>query len=371
LFLRKQKKPENKGVAVKNLLLIFSLGCLTACAQLTHNPQSRAPEKVVPPKIINKISIADKKKNIRKFKDSIVKIFAMRSRPNYNQPWQNYPQRSATGSGFVISGNRILTNAHIVADQTFMMVRKPGVQKKYIARLEAIGNECDMAILKVEDPAFFDGLKALELGDLPELQTSVTVMGYPVGGDNISVTEGISSRIEPIVYSHSGRRLLAVQIDAAINPGNSGGPVLFNGKVAGLAFQGLSWGENIGYGIPASLLTHFLDDIEDGIYNGYPELGAAFLNSQNLALRKSIGLPSTKNGAILCYIDPFGSAANFLKSGDALLSINDYAIASDGTIDTSETIYVKAIVARALEAVDLSRSSGYDPANRRILVEIM
>ncbi|MCK4983664.1 MAG: trypsin-like peptidase domain-containing protein, partial [Victivallaceae bacterium] len=185
---------------MKNLLFILSFVSLTVYAQPPRQSQAAPPNAPVK-KIINKISLAKKKTNIRKFKTSIIKIFAMRSKPNYNQPWQNYPQRSSTGSGFVISGNRILTNAHIVANQTFLMVRKPGLQKKYIARLEVIGNECDMAILKVEDPDFFKGLKALKLGDLPELQTSVTVMGYPVGGDNISVTEGIISRIEPVTYS--------------------------------------------------------------------------------------------------------------------------------------------------------------------------
>ena len=114
---------------MKNLLLILSLVSLSACAQIPNQSQ-QAPKKAPPKKIINKISIAKKKTNIRKFKTSIIKIFAMRSKPNYNQPWQNYPQRSSTGSGFVISGNRILTNAHIVANQTFLMVRKPGLQKK-------------------------------------------------------------------------------------------------------------------------------------------------------------------------------------------------------------------------------------------------
>ena len=287
---------------MKNLMLILSLVSLTACAQIPRQAQShkKAPAK----KIINKTSIAVKKNNIRKFKTSIIKIFAMRSRPNYNQPWQNYPQRSSTGSGFVISGNRILTNAHIVANQTFLMVRKPGLQKKYIAKLEVVGHECDMAILKVDDPEFFEGLKALEFGDLPELQTSVTVMGYPVGGDNISVTEGIISRIEPIRYSHSGRHLLAVQIDAAINPGNSGGPVLHNDKVVGIAFQGLSQSQSIGYIIPVPVIKHFLKDVEDKKYNGFPHVPFKFAEMENPDLRKWSKMNSAHTGIIIRSLPP-------------------------------------------------------------------
>lgn len=67
-----------------------------------------------------------------------------------------------------------------------------------------------------------------------------------VGGDNISVTKGVVSRVEPTQYVHGASQLLAIQIDAAINPGNSGGPAIMGDKVAGVAFQNLSGAENIG-----------------------------------------------------------------------------------------------------------------------------
>lgn len=69
---------------------------------------------------------------------------------------------------------------------------------------------------------------------------------FLVGGDNISVTKGVVSRVEPTQYVHSATQLLAIQIDAAINPGNSGGPAIMGDKVAGVAFQNLSNAENIG-----------------------------------------------------------------------------------------------------------------------------
>ena len=42
------------------------------------------------------------------------------------------------------------------------------------------------------------------------------------GGDTISVTSGVVSRIEVTSYVHGTTELLAIQIDAAINSGNSG-----------------------------------------------------------------------------------------------------------------------------------------------------
>ena len=53
---------------------------------------------------------------------SIVKVFTWSTAPSLVMPWQNKLQRENTGSGFVIDGRRILTNAHVVAHHTFVEV---------------------------------------------------------------------------------------------------------------------------------------------------------------------------------------------------------------------------------------------------------
>lgn len=83
--------------------------------------------------------------------------------------------------GFVITGRRILTNAHVVADHTFVLVRKHGSPTKYRAEIQAIGHECDLALLTVESEEFWEGMRFLELGDIPFLQEAVAVVGYPQG----------------------------------------------------------------------------------------------------------------------------------------------------------------------------------------------
>lgn len=61
-----------------------------------------------------------------------------------------------------------------------------------------MGTECDIALLSVEENEFWEGVVPLTLGPLPRLQDYVTVVGYPIGGDTISVTSGVVSRIEVI-----------------------------------------------------------------------------------------------------------------------------------------------------------------------------
>lgn len=68
------------------------------------------------------------------------------------------------------------------------------------------------AMLTVEDDEFWEGVSPVEFGDLPALQDAVTVVGYPIGGDTISVTSGVVSRIEILSYVHGSTELLGLQV---------------------------------------------------------------------------------------------------------------------------------------------------------------
>jgi S1-C subfamily serine protease len=273
----------------------------------------------------------------RDLEEATVKIYAVYSDYDYDMPWQLAGQERGVGSGCVISGNRVLTNAHVVANQTFIQVKRAGHAKKYNAAVEIVAHECDLALLRVDDPAFFSGVKPLALGNLPGMRDKVAVYGFPMGGEELSITEGVVSRIELTRYSHSGATLLTCQIDAAINPGNSGGPVLKDGKIAGIAFQGYMSAQNIGYMVPAPVINHFLKDSADGKYNGIPSLGIAWQEMENPDLRAHYRMNDKQTGVLITYIAPRSSASAQLHIGDVLLAIEGKPIASDGTISLRGT----------------------------------
>lgn len=263
--------------------------------------------------------------------DSVVKVFATWNTIDYVNPWQSRGVQEITGSGCIIQGNRVLTNAHVVNQNTFIQVRRESSQKKYIAKVETVGNDCDLAILLVEDPEFFEGVSPLEIGELPNLQDKVTVIGFPMGGDKLSITQGVVSRMESMGYINSNQYLLGVQIDAAINPGNSGGPAINNGKIVGIVMQGIDYSQNIGYIIPTPVINHFLNDLKAGQYAGFPSLGIYFSNTENKALRKYYGAVDDSGGVIVNSILPFSSADGLLKEGDIILEVNGVAISDDAT----------------------------------------
>jgi S1-C subfamily serine protease len=266
---------------------------------------------------------------------SVIKIFAVRTEPNLSMPWQMKRQYSSTASGFAVAGKRIVTNAHAVAFQTSIRVRKHGCAEKFVARVIGVCHQSDLAVLSVEDESFWRDVDVLEFGDIPDLQESITVIGYPTGGDSISVTKGVVSRIEETYYSHGNFRLLAIQIDAAINPGNSGGPALsVDMKVVGVCFETLLNAENIGYIIPVPVVKHFLEDVarNSGSCSGFCDIGIQIQLMESDHIRKAMGMSQEQTGILVNKVYPLSDAINVLQKDDVILSISGSPIGNDGTI---------------------------------------
>jgi S1-C subfamily serine protease len=266
-------------------------------------------------------------------KEALVKIYSVANRPDYFRPWNMTDPLKLSGSGAIIADNLILTNAHVVANHSFIEVRRYGQWQKYPAKVAAISHEADLALLSTPNPEFFAGVTPLEFGELPELHEEVMVLGFPAGGDSLSITKGIVSRIENSYYVHSSRVFLAGQIDAAINPGNSGGPVLTGGKIVGVVMQSWQGLENTGYMVPVPIIRHFLKDIADGRYDGFPFLNLSSSMLENPDMKRFYQMGEYQNGVLVTHIGVNSPASGLLSVNDVLLAVDGFSIADDGTIE--------------------------------------
>ena len=277
---------------------------------------------------------------IRDIEDSVIKIYTTQAAPDYFTPWRLLTPRQSSGSGSVIGGNRILTNAHVVANASYVQAQKHNDPQRYQARVLFVSHEADLALITVDEPGFFSDLKALAIGDLPEPLQEVSVYGYPIGGKTLSITKGILSRVEQQVYAHAGAYLLAGQIDAAINPGNSGGPVIVDQEIVGVVMQANAGGraENLGYFVPPSVVQHVLQDSEDGILDGFPDLGFRTQTLDSPAAKAAYGLDEDQNGVLVIKVFEGSVADGVLQENDVILAIDDSDIADDGTIELTEDL---------------------------------
>ncbi|KAH9730191.1 protease Do-like 2 [Citrus sinensis] len=327
------------------------------------------------------------------FLNAVVKVYCTHTAPDYSLPWQKQRQYTSTGRqcfydwgretfdkctlcGTLYPGGTCMNMeaCSMLWQKKFLRVKvkRRGDDTKYVAKVLARGVDCDIALLSVESEEFWKDAEPLCLGHLPRLQDAVTVVGYPLGGDTISVTKGVVSRIEVTSYAHGSSELLGIQIDAAINPGNSGGPA-FNdkGECIGVAFQVYRSEEveNIGYVIPTTVVSHFLSDYErngkytvyrhlqdlsanfttyyffakqnhdvqklkndfDTLTPGFPCLGVLLQKLENPALRTCLKVPSNE-GVLVRRVEPTSDANNILKEGDVIVSFDDVCVGSEGTV---------------------------------------
>ncbi|MGQ9573905.1 MAG: PDZ domain-containing protein [Thermoguttaceae bacterium] len=262
--------------------------------------------------------------------DSVVKVYATRREPDFVRPWSKANPQEISGSGVIIEGKRVLTAGHMALYASQLFVQANQSTEKVPASVVAVAPGVDLAVIQVENPAFFDGRPALPLAeDIPGLKQTVNVYGFPIGGEQLSVTQGIVSRIEyaGLNYMTSGLR---IQVDAALNPGNSGGPAVANGKIVGLVFSKMSRAENIGYLVAAEEIAMFLKDIEDGVYHGKPALWDDMQTTENDALRARLGLGS-RGGMMITR--PFSQDPHYpLKEWDVITRIGEAEIDSKGQV---------------------------------------
>lgn len=168
----------------------------------------------------------------------------------------------ATGSGFVISGNVIATNNHVIddAEKIKVVLNINGTPEEFNARVLCVDKTNDLALLTIKDSKFTP-LPSAPYSINPktvDVGTSVFSMGYPMSnvlGEEVKITDGL-------VSSKTGYEGDAVtyQISVPIQPGNSGG-ALFDkkGHLVGITNAGIPSAENVGYAIKSSYLINLID----------------------------------------------------------------------------------------------------------------
>jgi S1-C subfamily serine protease len=154
----------------------------------------------------------------------------------------------SVGSGFVAADDRIVTNAHVLAGVTELVVEVPG-ELPTPGRIVYFDAVDDLAIIAV------DGLDAAPLAPSPTLApgTKAAFMGYPYGGPfsaQAAEVLGNGSTLVPDIYGANPVTREVSTLAANVQQGNSGGPLLtVDGAVAGVIFAKSDGTENVGYAL--------------------------------------------------------------------------------------------------------------------------
>ncbi len=276
-----------------------------------------------------------------RIQNSVVKIFSTVRLPDPFRPWTKQAPKDISGSGVIIEGKRILTNAHVVLYANQIQVQANRSGDKVPATVVAVAPGIDLALLKLDDESLFSTHPPLQRANtLPDLKDTVMTFGFPAGGANLSITKGIVSRIEFAFFNfpYSGLR---IQIDAALNAGNSGGPAVVGDKMIGVAFSRLSGGaENIGYIVPCEEIELFLKDAAAGRHSSKPMIADELQTLENPQLRSYLKLDKTVTGLVVRH--PASDADSYpLRTWDVVTKIGDTDIDNQGMVNIGNNLRVR------------------------------
>ncbi len=210
-------------------------------------------------------------------------------------------QKVGAGSGFFVTDDGlILTNKHVVSDPaaSYTVITQDG--KEYAAKIMAVDQRNDLAIVKVEAK----NLPFLKFADSSQIQVGekAVAIGNSLGQYQNTVTAGVISGIGRSItaggYDGSEELEGVLQTDAAINPGNSGGPLLNSlGQVMGINTAVDLEGQSVGFAIPSNDAKKALDSFQRTGKIKRPFIGVRYIMVTE-SLAKSENLPKDY-GALL------------------------------------------------------------------------
>ena len=260
---------------------------------------------------------------VEKASPAVVNIFSeqiIRNQPSSNLKRSNsiFGERrsvkTSLGSGVILSQEGyILTNQHVIGDQTLKVTIELSNGNKYLAQLIGIDKGTDLAVLKIQDEDLIFPSIEIEDSDKVKIGDIVLAIGNPYGlGQSVSMG----------IVSATGREFdnpysNYIQTDASINRGNSGGALIdAKGRLVGIntLIRSSSGGsEGIGLAIPSANALQIVSDL---IQYGEVRRGWLGFSIDKLSLRRSGKL-------VISEIAENGPAfkAGFLKN-DVLSAIN-------------------------------------------------
>lgn len=282
--------------------------------------------------------------------------------PEFRQFFGDFPQFSAPcdsgktqlkevggGSGFIISSDgMILTNKHVVVDQSAAYTVFTNDGKKYDAEILARDPAQDLAIIKISA----NNLPTVELGnsDSLELGQTAIAIGNALGEFRNTVSVGVISGLSRTVTASGigfGQETIegVIQTDAAINPGNSGGPLLnLRGQVVGINTVVASGAQNIGFAIPINRAKRDINSVKNSGQIETPFLGVRYLiitldvaEKQKLPVDYGALVRGSNDGPAIMLDSPAAKAG--IQAEDIILDINGIKIDKGHSLSGEITKY--------------------------------
>ena len=258
--------------------------------------------------------------------NKVVRILSQNIVVDWLEPYKNSKDNTSVGSGFFIDNKgTILTCSHLIINSKVVYIEVPSEgKKKYQAEILMVCPDFDISILRVKNYKNKGHFKLIDTEAFYKIESGVDVhaVGFPLGQDNLKITQGVIS----------GRDSGLIQTSAGLNKGNSGGPMLMGDIVIGINVSKIRDANNIGYATPIPYyynIKHEKDTLVRrpslGIH--YINLNKHYIDYHNMRCKSGILIKKVFKNS------PLWNAG--IRVGNVLCSINNHNIDNFGLIDRS------------------------------------
>lgn len=265
--------------------------------------------------------------------DAVVRVNSTSQDCNFMRPWEKKNPVTRNGLGAVIKGRRVLVTAELVKDSSYIELEKADTGAKTPAKVVGLDYEVNLALLAPEDgkSTFLDGMTELPLDQGAKVGDNVDVWQLEANGIPAS-TSGTIIRVGIGKYFVDGSYFLNFVLRGSLQyrAGSFTLPVVRQGKLVGILLSYNSK-EQTSVIIAAPIISHFLKDLADGTYQGFPNLGVSYATTLDEQFRKYLKLGQNQGGIYVRKAPKGGSAAaSGIKEGDVILEIDGHGIDSRG-----------------------------------------
>ncbi len=245
---------------------------------------------------------------------------------NWRAPWEKLAPWTRTVTGLVVPGQRILVASTAFGNHLLVEAQKLGSEARSVARVELVDQEGPLALVAVDDPAFWEGLEPLPLAERAPAEGDVTILRWQRSG-LLDAYPGTLRQVRSGRHGLSQTSLLTLEIGASTDGLGESEVVVAKGRVAGLV-TGRSGDAYAALAAP--VLSQFLAGAARGDWGGFARAGLAWQDLTNPALREMLGLAPGETGVRITRVAAHGSAGGLLKPGDVVLEMGGVKIDPTG-----------------------------------------
>lgn len=268
--------------------------------------------------------------------NSIVRVNSTNQSYNFIRPWEKGNPIARNGLGAIVEGRRVLVTAEMVADSTYIELEKADTGEKATAKVVGVDYEANLALLAPDDgdSGFLDDMTPLAIDSSVVAGDEVQVWQMESNGTP-AWTNGTILKAAVGRYFVDGAYFLTYVMRGSLQyrEGSFTLPVMKGPNLVGLLLS-YSSKEQTSDIIPAPLITHFLNDLDEGEYDGFPNLGVSYASTLDDQLRKYLKLDEYEGGVYVRRVSEDGPAGEGnIEIGDVIVEVGGHAIDSRGNYD--------------------------------------